>query len=232
MSRGLGLIFLQSSGTSKHQAGVGLQRMMEEPSSPDSVTATGPGPPLNRPDVPQSLSWERICQLLPFTLQTVMFQTQSQELWAYSSAAELLDVLYGPLCTPTMFLPCLCILYPTMKTCYLLPLSSSSFACACLSHPFLSFQEFKDIAFFPWQVSFCLQHCSELHGWFPSMDSSCSSGRSSNVMGNWPKAIQSMLLWWVLWPILSNVMWDIFARSCWERSSLVFRENDGELFLS
>lgn len=52
--RSLGLIFLQSSGTSEHQGGVELQRTMGEPSSPDSVTATGPGPALNRPDIPQS----------------------------------------------------------------------------------------------------------------------------------------------------------------------------------
>lgn len=156
--RGVGLIFFQSICASEHQAGVGLQRTMGEPFTPGSVTATGPGPALNRPEVPRSLSWERIYQLLLFTLRTVMFQTQTQGLWAYASGAEVLDVLYGPVCTLTLFLPCLCFLYPTMKTCYLLPLSSPSFACASRSHHSLSCQEFKDTAFFPWQVSFHPQH--------------------------------------------------------------------------
>lgn len=128
--------------------------------------------------VPQSPSGERLRHLLPSTLQTAVFQTQSRE-----PGLTLLQRSLGTFCValPSRYSCSACFLHPTMKTHYR-SLFLRILACVCLPHAFLGFQEFQVLIPFPGRL-FHPPLCSELHGWLPSIDFPCSSVKSRNVRG-------------------------------------------------
>ena len=106
-------------------------------------------------------------------------KSKTLELRIYSGVIRdksWLDVLCGPLCTPVV----LALLASGTLTMLLTFSSLHNFACVCLSHVFLCLQEFRDIDSFSWNffpgIFFShLSPCSRLGGWFPNINSTCSS---------------------------------------------------------
>ena len=110
----------------------------------------------------------------------------------------------------------------------LLTLSSlHNFACVCLSHVFLCLQEFRDIEsfswnFFPGTFFFPIFHLA--------VDLVFGSLISILPVPQLPKGNPICIACGCLYDlVLGNVIQERFARSCWERSFLLVRENDTKL---